>query len=318
MTVNGAAGVTRDEMLAVLAAPDTASLDDGLNALTAYVESLAGPVPDGRRRDRARLGQPAVRPGRLRLAAAVPRRAGAQLRCRAPRGRLRGRHRGGAHRHQRLDRRADPRPDPRDHPRGRDRRPDPAGAGQRAVLQGALADAVRGRRHHRRRVPPRRRVDGVSADDARQRRLRRGRRLARGAPRLRRRHPGHDRGAARRGPEADLDALVAGGGLPDLLALAVRRGRAVAPRWKFLVAAPLDDALDRPRHDGGVRPAAADFSAMATEDDLVVARVLQQVFIAVDEAGTEAAAATAVRGGRDQRAGASPRSRWSSTGRSCS
>ena len=48
MTVNGAAGATRDEMLAVLAASDTAALDDGLNALTAYVESLAGPVPDER------------------------------------------------------------------------------------------------------------------------------------------------------------------------------------------------------------------------------------------------------------------------------
>ena len=47
MTVNGAVGATRDEMLAVLAAADTQSLDDGLNALTAYVESLAGPVPDG-------------------------------------------------------------------------------------------------------------------------------------------------------------------------------------------------------------------------------------------------------------------------------
>ena len=39
---------------------------------------------------------------------------------------------------------------------------------------------------------------------------------------------------------------------------------------------------------------AADFSAMTTEADLVVTDVLQQVFIAVDEAGTEAAAATAV------------------------
>ena len=46
MTVNGAVGATRDEMLGVLAASDTDSLDDGLNALTSYVESLAGPVPD--------------------------------------------------------------------------------------------------------------------------------------------------------------------------------------------------------------------------------------------------------------------------------
>ena len=40
--------------------------------------------------------------------------------------------------------------------------------------------------------------------------------------------------------------------------------------------------------------AAADFSAMTTANDLYVSAVLQQVFIAVDEAGTEAAAATAV------------------------
>ena len=46
MTVNGAVGVTRDEMLEVLASSDTEALDDGLNALTSYVESLAGPVPD--------------------------------------------------------------------------------------------------------------------------------------------------------------------------------------------------------------------------------------------------------------------------------
>ena len=45
MTVNGAVGTTRDEMLEVLAASDVESLDDGLNALTAYIESLAGPVP---------------------------------------------------------------------------------------------------------------------------------------------------------------------------------------------------------------------------------------------------------------------------------
>ena len=45
MTINGAVGPTRDEMLKVLAATDTAALDEGLNALTAYVESLAGPVP---------------------------------------------------------------------------------------------------------------------------------------------------------------------------------------------------------------------------------------------------------------------------------
>ena len=41
-------------------------------------------------------------------------------------------------------------------------------------------------------------------------------------------------------------------------------------------------------------PDAADFSAMTAGADLFVGRAVQQVFIAVDEAGTEAAAATAV------------------------
>jgi serpin B len=45
MTVNGAAGRTRDEMLAVLHEQDVATLDADDNALTQYVESLAGPVP---------------------------------------------------------------------------------------------------------------------------------------------------------------------------------------------------------------------------------------------------------------------------------
>ena len=45
MTANGAVGGTLDQMLQVLAADEVAALDGGLNALTAYVESLAGPVP---------------------------------------------------------------------------------------------------------------------------------------------------------------------------------------------------------------------------------------------------------------------------------
>jgi serpin B len=45
MTVNGAAGRTLDEMLAVLHEQDVELLNADDNALTQYVESLAGPVP---------------------------------------------------------------------------------------------------------------------------------------------------------------------------------------------------------------------------------------------------------------------------------
>ena len=66
------------------------------------------------------------------------------------------------------------------------------------------------------------------------------------------------------------------------------------PRWTFLANAPLKDALIGLGMTAAFDDSAADFSAMTTEADLVVTDVLQQVFIAVDEAGTEAAAATAV------------------------
>ncbi|XBB67864.1 serpin family protein [Nocardioides sp. WV_118_6] len=66
------------------------------------------------------------------------------------------------------------------------------------------------------------------------------------------------------------------------------------PRWTFRTAAPLREVLV-----GLGMPAAfgdgADFTPMTEEDlDLVVSEVLHQAFVAVDEEGTEAAAATAV------------------------
>ena len=41
------------------------------------------------------------------------------------------------------------------------------------------------------------------------------------------------------GREDDLDALVAGGGLPDLLGRQPGEVDLSLPRWKFLVGAPL-------------------------------------------------------------------------------
>ncbi|GAA3547173.1 serpin family protein [Nocardioides daeguensis] len=66
------------------------------------------------------------------------------------------------------------------------------------------------------------------------------------------------------------------------------------PRWSFRTAAPLKDplsALGMPTAFSDT----ADFTPMTEEDlPLVVAEVLHQGFVAVDEEGTEAAAATAV------------------------
>jgi len=66
------------------------------------------------------------------------------------------------------------------------------------------------------------------------------------------------------------------------------------PKWTFRTAAPLSDALKRlgmPTAFTGE----ADFSPMTEEDlDLAISDVVHQAFIAVDEEGTEAAAATAV------------------------
>ena len=93
---------------------------------------------------------------------------------------------------------------------------------------------------------------------------------------------------------ADVEALVGGGRLADLLPTS--GGGSVdltVPRWTFRAAASLAGELA----DLGMRTAFtadADFSGMTTSEPLQIDEVLQQVFIAVDEAGTEAAAATAV------------------------
>lgn len=95
---------------------------------------------------------------------------------------------------------------------------------------------------------------------------------------------------------ADVEALVAGGGLQDLLA----GGRAtlldlLLPRWTYRSSAELKEVLSGLGMPTAFTPGAADFRAMTSEDlDLYISAVLHQGFIAVDEEGTEAAAATAV------------------------
>lgn len=88
------------------------------------------------------------------------------------------------------------------------------------------------------------------------------------------------------------------GGLPTMLQPGGdQQVTLTLPKWKFRTSAALKPALTalgmRLPFDGG----AADFTAMsdlAAKEGLHIADVLHQVFIAVDEDGTEAAAATAV------------------------
>ncbi len=95
---------------------------------------------------------------------------------------------------------------------------------------------------------------------------------------------------------AAVEELVAAGGLPDLVA----DGRSTKldvrlPRWSYRTSAALADPLKELGMPTAFDPVAADFRPMTDEDlDLSIAAVLHQGFIAVDEEGTEAAAATAV------------------------
>ena len=95
---------------------------------------------------------------------------------------------------------------------------------------------------------------------------------------------------------ADVETLVAGGALPGMLAEGRTTGLAVSlPRWTARTAASLKEALGGLGMRAAFDPERADFRPMTEDDlDLYVSAVLHQGFIAVDEDGTEAAAATAV------------------------
>ncbi|GAW47797.1 MULTISPECIES: serpin family protein [unclassified Nocardioides] len=92
------------------------------------------------------------------------------------------------------------------------------------------------------------------------------------------------------GREVDVDAL------PAILAAAEPGSVELSvPRWTFRTAKALKDPLSALGMPTAFDEAAADFTQMTESDDpLVIDDVLHQVFVAVDEDGTEAAAATAV------------------------
>lgn len=90
--------------------------------------------------------------------------------------------------------------------------------------------------------------------------------------------------------KADRDPIA---DLPDILArIEIGSVQITMPTWTFRSDNTLKDPL---KQIGMVAPfEAADFSAMTTDADLAISDVFHQVFIAVDQHGTEAAAATAV------------------------
>jgi len=91
------------------------------------------------------------------------------------------------------------------------------------------------------------------------------------------------------------EATALGELLPDLDRSAEHRPVALSmPRWTFRVASDLTDPLEALGMSLAFDEMRADFSAMTTDEPLHVADVLHQTYMAVDEQGTEAAAATAV------------------------
>ena len=94
---------------------------------------------------------------------------------------------------------------------------------------------------------------------------------------------------------AEMVALVTEGGLADVLETEPSGAVDLTmPRWTFRTPSPLKAPLVALGMPAAFDDAAADFSGMTDKADLVVTEVLHEVFIAVDEEGTEAAAATAV------------------------
>lgn len=92
----------------------------------------------------------------------------------------------------------------------------------------------------------------------------------------------------------ELSAAVGAGGLGAMLAaIEPDPVQLWLPTWRFRSQVGLTEALRGLGMHAAFDPARADFSAMTSEERLHVSAVLHEGFIAVDETGTEAAAATA-------------------------
>jgi serpin B len=96
-------------------------------------------------------------------------------------------------------------------------------------------------------------------------------------------------------PRGDEDAALAELLGPGGLTAAGEPAVAVTmPRWSHRVPTDLKPALLALGMTDAFDPDTADFSGMTADEALHIAFVLHQTFVAVDEDGTEAAAATAV------------------------
>jgi serpin B len=96
------------------------------------------------------------------------------------------------------------------------------------------------------------------------------------------------------GRMASVEAALTGDRLGAVLAAPRRRAVELSlPLWTFRTRASLDDPLKAMGMATAFDPEHADFTGMTTEEQLFISAVEHEAFVAVDEAGTEAAAATA-------------------------
>jgi serpin B len=93
----------------------------------------------------------------------------------------------------------------------------------------------------------------------------------------------------------EIEALLAGGLIRQVsAALEQVEVGLTMPKFEFRTQAGLNSALGALGMTTAFDPVAADFSAMTTAEKLFISDVIHEAYIAVDEEGTEAAAATAV------------------------
>jgi serpin B len=95
---------------------------------------------------------------------------------------------------------------------------------------------------------------------------------------------------------ADLEGSLDANGIQEMLGNRARpeEVEVTLPKWTFRLASPLRDPLVALGMPTAFDSSVADFSGMTRQESLFISAVQHEAFIAVDEEGTEAAAATAV------------------------